>query len=708
MKTNQTMNRTRTANSTQSSINDDINTRLQTLQMEGNEPTAWGLTSGSANHPAALPLQHMAADGSAHAQPSGSHLNQQKLRTGEDRDRAGATPVAPSKANNIAVTGVPVKLEEALTEHAFSTTPLLTDLINPAKVDMDDDTRSRLTDSRRVGGQLAFNAVRFSVADGEDIHALRIVDTKTSSYQMGSGATLAYWAPQGGYVDIPAHPKQGEPVFVLTPGFSGCSLVADKLNDNTIRVRHVQGGKEDVEYNNLPETEHGQGMINKMEYRDYGYHHDEQGGLKENITGSAFMTYHGGKWDIKYQSLANAPGIVSLKETSVGFFAKQPQLTSKIHYSPGKKVVQTGSMASQDTSGVTPAVAPTSSAQAQVSTSTAAAATSSTQVSNPTAVKKRKAVQQASKKITDNLQKIRDNWKTVHHIVGENDNRTAQIMSGVNTVSMALGAEDVATVIPSMTRGYSTIAGASANNYLTSMRTINKLASEGLHLVEKVNRQFTLIDEANSLVVPTPEQLASAAQVHSDAWEQQKVIDKAKGDNALGEFFAGFAQVSSTPAFTAETMQSFAEQEAYKKAEHEAQQAAKEAESKAAIDAQIAYENQQRVAEAAAIDQARQRLKMEYEQWRAEEQANAWLAEQLATIDANLFEAWMGDLDIVNDNLIEAILGDLAVADDNLIEVRLAELSDEQKDALAQKIIAHKAPQEHIALMADGTPVTLS
>lgn len=84
---------------------------------------------------------------------------------------------------------------------------------------------------------------------------------------MGSGVTLAYWAPQGGYVDIPAHPQKGQPKLVLTPGFSGCTFVADKLNENTLRVRHVQGGKEDLEYNNLPDEAHGLGMISAMEYK---------------------------------------------------------------------------------------------------------------------------------------------------------------------------------------------------------------------------------------------------------------------------------------------------------------------------------------------------------------------------------------------------------------------------------------------------------
>ncbi|MEW5562887.1 RHS repeat domain-containing protein [Enterobacter asburiae] len=263
-----------------------------------------------------------------------------KLKTGEDRNRRGASPITPSFGEISSVKGTPIKLEDALTEHALSTTPLLTDLINPTKVPMDKITKDILANKRRGGGILAFNAIRFSISENKDIHALRIVDAETSTYQTGGGmVAAAYWAPQGGYVDIPAHPMTG-PKLVLTPGFSGCTFVADKLNEETIRVRHVQGGKEDQEYNNLASNEHGQGMIDAMEYGDYGYHHDSQGNLMENITGSAFMIYENDQWNIKYQSLANAPEISSLREESVGFFYKKTKLIGEIRYSEGRKVVK--------------------------------------------------------------------------------------------------------------------------------------------------------------------------------------------------------------------------------------------------------------------------------------------------------------------------------------------------------------------------------
>ena len=55
-------------------------------------------------------------------------------------------------------------------------------------------------------------------------------------------------------------------------------------------------------------------MIGAMEYRDYGYHENYSGAVLENIQGSAFMKYEGDSWQIKYQRLKNAPGIVSMGE----------------------------------------------------------------------------------------------------------------------------------------------------------------------------------------------------------------------------------------------------------------------------------------------------------------------------------------------------------------------------------------------------------
>ncbi|KAG4068449.1 hypothetical protein HA402_004789 [Bradysia odoriphaga] len=126
--------------------------------------------------------------------------------------------------------------------------------------------------------------------------------------------THAYWCPQGKYVDVPIHPNiRGDPRFVFTPTFSGCTLAVDLIEkpvaggrmEKFYRVYHVQGGKENAEYNDL--DYHGLGMVTSMEYRNYGYFRPEIGKPDlyiENVIGSAFMAYHEqqAKWIIYHQS----------------------------------------------------------------------------------------------------------------------------------------------------------------------------------------------------------------------------------------------------------------------------------------------------------------------------------------------------------------------------------------------------------------------
>lgn len=149
--------------------------------------------------------------------------------------------------------------------------------------------------------------------------------------------SLAYWARQGGYVDIPARPEKGDPELVFTPGFSGCTLVVDKKDDTTLRVWHVQGGKEDEEYNDVPRGEHGLGMINAMEYSDYGYH-EAGGAVLKNITGTAFLKYENGAWHIKYQRIINSPN-VSRSTTVTAFRTTKPN-SFHVEYTRGHTAVQ--------------------------------------------------------------------------------------------------------------------------------------------------------------------------------------------------------------------------------------------------------------------------------------------------------------------------------------------------------------------------------
>lgn len=117
----------------------------------------------------------------------------------------------------------------------------------------------------------------------------------------------AYWLPQGQSIDIPIRPdEKNDPHFVFTPTFTGCSLAIDQIDDEKFRVYHVQGSKEDKEYNEL--NTHGRGMFALMNFYDYGYVPEESGTPSRlnnirNIYGQAFLSYSRqfGKWVLHYQ-----------------------------------------------------------------------------------------------------------------------------------------------------------------------------------------------------------------------------------------------------------------------------------------------------------------------------------------------------------------------------------------------------------------------
>lgn len=121
----------------------------------------------------------------------------------------------------------------------------------------------------------------------------------------------AYWVPQGRSTDIPLHPTSKQPNVVLTPPFSGCSMVIDYLDDNTLRIHHVEGGKENIQYNDLPADLHGYGMLAAITYKDYGYFQprNENGKYEnqyvDNTQGIMYMKYDPNErnWIVHYQNL---------------------------------------------------------------------------------------------------------------------------------------------------------------------------------------------------------------------------------------------------------------------------------------------------------------------------------------------------------------------------------------------------------------------
>lgn len=161
-----------------------------------------------------------------------------------------------------------------------------------------------------------FRLSKFSIPKNpQEYYALELrseVDPKAIS----SLDAHAYWCHQGKYVDIPIHPTGDQPKLLFTPTFSGCTMVVDLIekeingkSEPVFRVYHVQGKKENAEYNDL--TDHGYGMVTSMQYRNYGYykadvHKPET--FTENYIGSAFMAYseQANKWILYHQSQLNA------------------------------------------------------------------------------------------------------------------------------------------------------------------------------------------------------------------------------------------------------------------------------------------------------------------------------------------------------------------------------------------------------------------
>jgi insecticidal toxin complex protein TccC len=204
----------------------------------------------------------------------------------------------------------------------FSQHAISTDLINPQKMKPSSYVSSTMN-RKEGGGLLLFTAMKVDLGkEGSGFAALQVVEDYRGEAPSKDGKTvLGYWAPQGGYVDIPANPNGGAK-YVFTPGFSGCTLCVDQLNEDVLRVWHVEGGKEDAQYNKIDKKMHGIGMASAMEYRDYGYHSDERGDAVENVTGFAYLKVDerekGHKWRTHYQGQLAAPNIAGTRNTFLG------------------------------------------------------------------------------------------------------------------------------------------------------------------------------------------------------------------------------------------------------------------------------------------------------------------------------------------------------------------------------------------------------
>ncbi|MCC8465664.1 hypothetical protein [Photorhabdus bodei] len=262
-----------------------------------------------------------------------------KLRTGNERNIKGAQPFIPSPAKQKQYSANSIAMSDILSESALTSQPIITDLINPQKIKMSEGVKDILN-NKEGGGDLVFKALQIKPSDETlPFNALKIVDTYQEEMPDKEMSISAYWAPQGGYVDIPVQPNLSRhPQYVFTPNFSGCSFVVDKMNKDTLRVRHVQGGQEDVEYNNQ-NIDHGMGMITAMEFRDYGYHEADDK-VMENTYGFAFLKFNPEEkqWQLHYQKITAAPNIINIKTKSSWLPFNKPSIEADTFTSKDMKV----------------------------------------------------------------------------------------------------------------------------------------------------------------------------------------------------------------------------------------------------------------------------------------------------------------------------------------------------------------------------------
>ncbi|WP_426237011.1 RHS repeat domain-containing protein [Pseudomonas sp. TWP3-2] len=272
------------------------------------------------------PVNFVDDDGAVTRQQLPNGLWAPVIATGADRVIAGARNVESGPPHrSVPASGKPTSISSALNAAEFGRLEVSTQFLDPAPGRYSPATVAHLS-RKQGGGEMIFTMDRVSysgVAKGE-FNALRIVDIPRGEVPDKNSAVSGFWAPQGGFVDIPLHPAGTQPDHVFTPGFSGCSLTVDQLNDNVLRVRHVEGGKEDAQYNKLPAQEHGMGQAAAMEFADYGYAKDQQGRSETVTTGFAFMKYDRKQqaWNIHHQTIQGASGIERYTPGGGGIFSR--------------------------------------------------------------------------------------------------------------------------------------------------------------------------------------------------------------------------------------------------------------------------------------------------------------------------------------------------------------------------------------------------
>ncbi|QIL85687.1 hypothetical protein G7083_07350 [Vibrio sp. HDW18] len=204
--------------------------------------------------------------------------------------------------------------DKTLSGERFSCNPIVMSLISANFLKYSSQIKAEL--SSKVREIQIFTATTIKTFNNT-CSALKIVDTYAGDIPDKNKSIMAYWVPQGGYVDIPIKPDLSiHPIYVFTPAFSGCTFVIDKIYPDTLRVRHVEGGKEQEQYNDK-NIEHGEGIYSLIEFNDYGYYKDKESKkVIQNTYGFAFLKFdeHLDGWNIHLQKQIATPVITSIEK----------------------------------------------------------------------------------------------------------------------------------------------------------------------------------------------------------------------------------------------------------------------------------------------------------------------------------------------------------------------------------------------------------
>jgi RHS repeat-associated protein len=270
------------------------------------------------------PVTFIDDDGAITRQKLANGLWAPVIAAGAARDIPGSRYIDRGKPNlSVPATGKPTNIHKALEVGEFSRVEVSTKFLDPVPGRYSNTTVSGVN-NKSGGSEFIFtmDRITYSGQSKGAFNSLRIVDIPKGEIPDKDNAVSGFWAPQGGYVDIPLKPTGTDPDHVFTPGFSGCSLTVDQLNDNVLRVRHVEGSKENTQYNELPAQEHGMGLGAAMEFQDYGYAQDGQGQQEQVTTGFAFMKYDRKQqvWNIHYQTIQGPSSIERYAPGKTGLF----------------------------------------------------------------------------------------------------------------------------------------------------------------------------------------------------------------------------------------------------------------------------------------------------------------------------------------------------------------------------------------------------